>query len=193
MKPIVIGLTGNFGSGKSTVARLFQKKGASVLDADKLAHEVFQKKNRLHPKLRSLFPELKGKVTRRRVAEIVFCNSRKRRGLESLIHPYVFRRIRQKLNEAKSRVMILEIPLLFESGFHKHCDRILVVRSPRSEVLKRLGRLGYSQREVGVRWRAQMPLNEKIRFADDVINNSKSLEKTKIQVERLWRKLKGVD
>lgn len=188
-----MGLTGNFGTGKSTVARYFRKMGARVLNADRLAHEVFQKKNPIYPRIRSLFPELKGRLNRTDVARIVFQDARKRRALESLIHPYVFDRILAHIQQGRERVVILEIPLLFESGFDRECDYTVVVRTTAKEVFRRLQEKGFQKAEVRARWRAQMPLQKKIKRSDSFIDNSRKRGETRRQVVRIWKKIESIE
>lgn len=185
----MVGLTGNFGVGKSTVASLFKKKGAKVLSADRLAHEVFRKGNPVYLRVRSLFPSEKGNLNRERIAGIVFRSPRKRRALESLIHPYVFRRIQEQVGRTRKRVVIVEVPLLFETGFDRGCDRTIVVRSEPSEIFRRLSRRGYSGPEIRARWRAQRPLGDKTRRSDYLIDNSDGLRETRRQVEKIWKEL----
>lgn len=188
-RPFVVGLTGNFGTGKSTVARFFKELGAQVLDSDRLAHEVFRKKNPLYPGLRSLFPQLKGRLNRTVVSRVVFRNPRKRRALESLIHPYVFRRIGEEIRRRRARVVVLEIPLLFESGFDRECDCTVVVKAPLPKAFQRLREKGFRKEEVESRWRAQMPLEKKIKRSDHLVDNSQGLGETRRQVVRIWRKI----
>lgn len=188
-KPLLIGLTGNFGAGKSTVARFFREKGGAVVNADQLVHEAYRVRSRLYQKLRSLFPELKGRLDRRRIARIVFRDARKRRSLERLTHPYVFSRIREEIRKKPKPVVILEVPLLFESGYYRQTDCNVVVRAKTEEVLKRLARRGYPETEIKTRWRAQMPLSEKIRRADYVIDNSDGFKRTREQVVQVWKQI----
>lgn len=89
----------------------------------------------------------------------------------------------------RERIAALEIPLLFESGFHRSCDRTVVVRASQEEVFRRLRRKGYGKREINARWRAQMPLGAKIARADYVIDNSDGIEKTQREVRRVWQAL----
>jgi dephospho-CoA kinase len=197
-RPLVIGLTGNFGAGKSTVASLFKKKGARVLSADRLAHEVFRKGNPVHLRVRSLFPQQKGNLSRKRIADIVFQSPQKRRSLEALVHPYVLRRIQDEAGRTKKRVVIVEVPLLFETGFDRGCDRTIVVVAKPSQIFKRLaGRGGfktrpYTRAQIQARWRAQMPPAEKIGRSDYRIDNSDGLGKTRSQVEKIWKELNKV-
>lgn len=159
------------------------------MDADQLAHEVFRKGNQIYSKIRSLFPEIKGNPTRAQIARIVFQDSERRRKLESLIHPYVFWRLGEKLARMRSGVAVVEVPLLFETGFGRRCDATIVVSASRSEVLKRLSAKGFSEEEIERRWRAQMPLEEKVKRADYRVDNSNGRLKTERQVQKIWNQI----
>ncbi len=187
-----MGLTGSFGAGKSTVAGLFKKKGAHVISADRLAHEVFNNTHPVSRKIRSLFPEIKGSLTRAKVAQVIFQDRARRWVLESVIHPYVFKRIEEELEKKRNGVALIEVPLLFETGFDRRCDKTIVVKAPREKVLKRLRALGFEKSEIKKRWQAQMSMQEKIRRSDYQIDNSKDLEKTKEQVQKIWSELLNI-
>lgn len=120
---------------------------------------------------------------------MVFRNPKKRKALESLIHPYVFRRIGEEIRRRRERVVVLEIPLLFESGFDRECDCTVVVKAPLPEALQRLQEKGFRKEEVESRWRAQMPLEKKIKRSDHLIDNSKGRYETRRQAVRIWRKI----
>ena len=185
----MIGLTGNFGTGKTTVAGIFKKLGARVVSADRLAHEAFKKENRIYRELTSLFPEVEGNLTREKVAQIVFYDPKRRRTLEALIHPYVFRRIKEEIYGMRAGVAAVEIPLLFETGFDKHCDVTVVVEAPEKKVIHRLLARGFGKAEAERRWRAQMSTSEKKRRADYVIDNSESRKQTEHQVKKIWQEI----
>ena len=187
---MIVGLTGNFGMGKSTVARFFREKGAVVLDSDRIAHEAFQKGHPVYPKIRGLFRGVRGTLDRKKIAAVVFRNSKKRRALESVIHPYVFGRIEEEAAKSRGPVVIVEVPLLFESGFDRRCDRKVVVECDRKKVFERLGRKGVRPAEIERRWKAQGPVPEKLGRADYLIDNSKSLAATRRQVSRIWKEFK---
>lgn len=193
MRPLLVGLTGNFGTGKSTAAGFFRKAGAQVVSTDKIAHEVFQKGNPLHSRLRRLFPELKGSLRREKIAVIVFRSRRRRKRLESLVHPYVFNRIQQEIRRTRKRIMILEVPLLFESGFYRRCDLNILVQAPFQRTLQRLRRQGFSRTQVEARWRAQWPSREKAGRADFLIDNSDGLRNTRRQTQRIWKLLQKIE
>ena len=171
------------------MARLFKDKGAAVISADRLAHEVFRKGHALYPKVRLLFEEVRGDLSRAKIAAVVFRDPGKRKALETLIHPYVFRRIQEEIRRTRKRILILEIPLLFESGFDRRCDQTLVVQAAPEKVTERLKKRGFTQREIKARWQAQMPIQKKIRRSDFTIDNSDGLAETRRQVSRIWKEL----
>ncbi|MBI2166626.1 MAG: dephospho-CoA kinase [Candidatus Omnitrophica bacterium] len=187
---MIVGLTGNFGMGKSTVARCFKEKGAFILDSDRIAHEAFKKSHPVYPEIRRLFGRMEGALDRKKIAAVVFRDSKKRRALESVIHPYVFGRIEEEAAKSRRPVVIVEVPLLFESGFDRRCDRKIVVECDREKVFERLGRKGVRPAEIERRWKAQGPVPEKIGRADYLIDNSKSLAATRRQVSRIWKEFK---
>lgn len=187
----LIGLTGTFGSGKSTVARLFEPLGAEVLDADRMAHEALLEGSALYPQLKARFPAAAGTggMDRKKLAALVFSDEAQRRALEELIHPYVFQRIAEEVADNSSPVIVLEIPLLYETGFDRSCDFCIVVNSPADVIEKRLTEKGFSPDEIRRRQQIQIPLEEKVKRANFVIDNSGDLEGVRKQVEKIWKTL----
>ena len=188
----MIGLTGTFGSGKSTVARMFEALGARVLDADQIAHETFRPENPLSEKVRALLGLPPGEPDRRRIAAKVFADEALRRKLEALVHPYVFGRLREETERLKEGMVVLDVPLLFETGLDETCDRTVFVEAPREAIRTRLGAKGYSDSDIESRQRAQMPAAEKKRCADFVVDNSGDPGRTQKQVEEIIKKIHHV-
>lgn len=194
----VIGaVTGIYGCGKSTVARLFEELGALRVDADLLAHETLLRGSDAFDRLSLIFPEAidagTGDFDRGRLAKIVFEDAGRRKQLEAIVHPYVFQRIAEEVAETGQAAVVLEIPLLFETGYDRFCSPNIVVNTDPEIILKRLGEKGIDRQTIEKRWRAQFSLEEKLKRADIVIDNSKSLDETKRQVEDIWKNtfLKG--
>ena len=194
-----IGLTGNPGTGKSTVAAMFQKLGAAVFDSDRAVHDLLERKGACYRAVVREFGERilnedKG-IDRRKLAAVVFNDGRARKKLERIVHPHVGRAmsrwvVRPEIHRKK--VAVMEVPLLFEAGFDKWVDGIVVVRANRSQQIARLkGRLGLSRREALSRIAAQMPLKEKIRRADYVVDNRSSRDAARQQVLNIWKELTG--
>lgn len=183
---LVAGLTGTFGSGKSSAGRLFKKWGARrVIDADKIAHEPFQPGHPLAGRIRKLFGSLDRKV----IAREVFGDPRKRKRLEAILHPYVRERVRAQLKGIRSGIVILEVPLLFETGFDRFCDMTVAVAAGRSRIEKRLQRKGFSRSQVRARMRAQWPEEEKKRKSDLFIRNSGSKKELAQKTKLIWAAL----
>lgn len=191
---LILGLTGGFGTGKSTAAGLFEELGACVIDADRLAHGALMKGSEVHGRIARIFPsaETADGFDRKKIAEEIFKDPSKRRQLEEIIHPYVFDRMEDGIVEAEEEVVVLSVPLLFETGFNKRCDRNVVVSAPQEAVKERLKARGFSAKEIEARQNAQWPLEKKIEKADYVINNSSNLDALKREVEKVWKDLRTV-
>lgn len=192
---LLIGLTGTFGSGKSTVAKLFRTWGARVIDADRLGHEALRKNTESYRKIVREFGrevlDQKSLIDRKKLASVVFSNTSKRRRLERIIHPYVFSEIRKNLKRIRRGVVVLEVPLLFETGFNRHVDRTVTVWALKSVLMQRLrSKRHLSDKEIKLRIKAQMPLASKKKQSDFLINNSNGLKETAKQARLVWAQIK---
>lgn len=191
-RPVLIGLTGNIACGKSTVARMLAEKGAYVIDADAIAHEVIRKGTPAYEAILQRFGEgilgPDGEIDRRRLGEIVFRDPAALRDLESIVHPAVLIEIQQRIQSSlEAPAIVIEAIKLIESGFARACDTLWVVTCSESEQIRRLmNDRKLTEEEARIRIRAQPPQEEKIRQADVVIDNSGDLEATRRQVERAW-------
>jgi len=194
-KTVLIGLTGSFGSGKSTVAGVFEKLGAAVIDVDQLAHEAYAKGTPTAAKIKALFQKepvlTRGKLDRRKIADVVFKEPRLLKKLESIIHPYVFEKIGIALGKVKKEVVVVNIPLLFETGFEKMCTATIVVKAKTEVVLKRLKKRGFSEKDLRARLKHQMPMAQKIKKANFVIDNSGSILRTQKDIKQIWTDLRS--
>ncbi|MBW2595078.1 MAG: dephospho-CoA kinase [Deltaproteobacteria bacterium] len=195
---INIGLTGGIGSGKSTVARLFQKRGAHIIDVDVLAHMVEEPGSAVWNRIVEHFGreilDKDDRINREALGGIVFRDSEKLEKLNSIVHPAIFdewwRRFDDIANNDKEAIIISDIPLLIEVGWHKTVDIvILVYTSPGVQAERIMKRNGYSHKEAQDRLNSQMPLDKKIPFADFVINNEGTPEETEAAVEKIWKEL----
>ncbi len=193
-----IGLTGGIGSGKSTVAKLFQKRGAHIMDLDLIAHHVEEpggdawKGIVAHFGKEVLTPE--GKVNREILGEIVFKNRAKLEELNLIVHPAVNTEWKRRINDVLQRdghaIIISDIPLLIEAGIYKRMDLVILVYVGTEVQIERvMKRNGYSRQEALDRLNSQMPLSDKIPFADFVINNEGTLKETEKAVEEVWGKI----
>ncbi|KOX90903.1 Dephospho-CoA kinase [Thermus aquaticus] len=190
--PIIIGLTGNIGSGKSTVAAFLREMGYPVLDADLLAERARELKK---AELKALFPEafLGEELDRRRLAQLVFSDPQRLRALEELIHPEVRRLLEEELSRLEAPLVFVEIPLLFEKGWEGRLQGTILVAAPLEERLKRaMVRSGLSREEVLARERAQMPEEEKRKRATWVLENRGSLEDLRARVQALLGEIRAI-
>lgn len=190
MKKLIIGLTGGFGCGKSLVGKFFRAKGALVIDADRIAHEALKKNSPIFKKIADLFPEALSRCGRHfhreKIAGKIFSDPEKRERLEALVHPYVLHEIRKKVRASGKRVVVAEVPLLFEAGFDVVCDRTVVVTCASGVKRKRLLAKGFSLKEVRAREKAQMPEAVKAKKADFIIDNSGPLSAVRKAAEKVW-------
>ncbi|HEY8530762.1 MAG TPA: dephospho-CoA kinase [Limnochorda sp.] len=203
MSAPVVGLTGGIATGKSLVAGFFREMGAAVVDADELARQVTAPGEPALAEIRRVFgpgvftPE--GELDRRALGRVVFADPEKRRALERIVHP----RVRQRLEEAVARfqaagapLIVLEIPLLFEAGepLLRLIDWVVVVTAPEAVQLERLkARNGLTEAEARARMAAQMPLAEKVKRADYLVDNGGSPEETRRQVAHIWEAMRRAD
>ncbi len=191
----VIGLTGSLGTGKSTVARMFAKCGAKILDADVIARRQLYRGKKSSQRVVRIFGKdilTRGRIDRKKLAEIVFNDVKRLRELENIIHPEIRREIIQKLKQYKraKKTIVMDVPLLFEAGLDVFADQTMVVKAKKNIQIERaMKHLGMTKTEVLKRIKAQMSLREKIRRADVVIDNSGNLIQIKKQVQKIWEKI----
>lgn len=195
---LLVGLTGGIGSGKTTVARMLEARGAIVFDADLLARDAVepgtpgyrQVVERFGPNV--LAPE--GGIDRGALAALVFADPAARRDLEAILHPEI-RRLFAESTEAyreTDAVVVFSAPLLVETGMHTAFEVLVVVSAPVEMQVRRLMRdRGMSESAVRDRIAAQLPLEEKAEAADILIDNDGTLEELEGQVDRLWTELRA--
>jgi dephospho-CoA kinase len=190
---LLVGLTGGIGTGKSTVARMLEKRGAVVFDADALARQAVapgtpgfdEVVERFGPNV--LAPG--GGLDREALASIVFADQAARRDLEGIVHPEVRRMFAEGCEEYREsdRVVVFSAPLLVETGMHTAFDLLIVVSAPVATQIERLMRdRGMPERDVQARIDAQLPLEAKEEVADVIVHNEGTLEDLEAQVDRVW-------
>ena len=193
---LLVGLTGGIGSGKSTVARLLEKRGAVVFDADLLAREAVEPGTPGHAAVIERFGAdvlaPGGELDREALASIVFADPSARRDLEEIVHPEV-RRLFAEGSEAyrdTDRVVVFSAPLLVETGMHTAFEILLVVSATVATQIERLMRQrGMSESSIRARIEAQAPLEDKAAVADFLVDNEGTLDELESQVDRLWNDL----
>jgi len=192
-----IAITGGAGSGKSTVARMFAELGAKVLDADAAARDAVAVGTAAWQELRELFgPEYflpDGELDRAQVAHLVFTDPEARKRLNAIVHPRVTQELQRQVKELQeqgARLVMVEVPLLYEAGLAVAYDRVIAVYvDPEDQVRRLKERDGREAVEIEGLLKAQWPLMAKAARADYVVDNRGSLEETRRQVAAIWREL----
>ena len=202
---VVVGLTGGIGSGKSTVGALLQERGAVLVDADAIVHELQAPGSPMLSEIARAFGDdvidANGALDRKALAAKVFADAEARARLGLIVHPPTIAEMGRRMEAAKAagvEVVVLDIQLLLEgrrtgtgSGALLPFDTIVLAWVPVATQIERAAaRDGASREEIEARVRAQMPLDEKRAMADHVIDNSGSPEETRRQVDALWRELR---
>jgi dephospho-CoA kinase len=191
----VIGITGGIACGKSTVTNQLKNRGLYIVDADEIAHKVMQPNQPAFNEVVKMFGEwiLKdGVIDRKVLGKIIFENPEQRQILDSIVHPFIKREMSEEIYYAKSDVVILDVPLLIEKGWHIYCDVVWVIYVDKETQIERLmKRNNFTKEEAISRIESQMPLTEKLRYAKVVIDNNGSLEDTIDQVNKEISKVLG--
>jgi dephospho-CoA kinase len=193
-----IGLTGGIACGKSTVSAMLVHRGAILVDADQIAREVVEPSSPVLHEVAEQFGNevllLDGSLNRKKLGEMIFGNDEARKKLESLLHPPIRALMRGRMEAFEQlhpdKLVVVDVPLLYESGLEYMFDKILVVFVPRDVQLQRLverDKLSLEQAEA--RLKAQMDIELKRERADIVIDNRGTLEETEKQIGDLWRRM----
>lgn len=192
MSRLVIGLTGGIGSGKSTVARLFAEQGIEVIDADVIARDVVAKGTSALKAIQEQFGDrvltASSELDRKALREIVFSNPEAKQWLNNLLHPIIRHEMVTQAAAAKSSYCILEIPLLVENSLQHLVDRIIVVDCDESQQVRRSQQRDHAdEQQIKNIMQSQCHREDRLRHANDVIDNSGDSKHLKTQVEQLHR------
>lgn len=191
--PIIIGLTGSIGMGKSTVARLFKRLGAAVLDSDKVVHNLLAEGGAAVEKVAAIFPSTRkgNAIDRAILGHIVFHDSFKMKQLEAILHPLVRKEQNifiQKARKKKMRFVVLDIPLLFETQAQKRCDYVVVADAPPFIQRRRvLTRVRMTEEKFLAILARQMPASKKRRKADVIIPTGGGLHNSFTVIKKFIR------
>ena len=189
---LIVGVTGGLGTGKTTVAAMFKRHGAGIIDADAITRGLLGPKGKCIKKVAKIFPGaiLKSILNRQALASIVFQNSHTLKKLTDIVFPPALKEVQRQISLYRNKpLIVLDVPLLFESGWEKIVDITIVVKASRGQQFQRLkgGRL--SGADITRRLRLQMPLSEKVRRADIVIDNRGTIGETRQQVDAVVDRL----
>ena len=196
---MVIGLTGGIASGKSTVSAKLKELGAAVIDADLLARDVVRKGEIAYNKIVQCFGEdillPGGDIDRKKLGNIVFSDKEKLALLNSITHPEIINRMKERIQELKAegaKVIVVDAAILIEMGLHKYVDSVWVLSVDRETQLKRLvERDKFNYREAENRINSQFTNEVRKKYADVVIDNSKPIEEVEKGLEELWNSITG--
>ena len=200
---IIVGITGGIACGKTTVSDLLAEKGAIPINADEIGHQLLKADSPVIGELTDAFGQdildESGDVSRKKLGAIVFNDKAAREQLNSILHPLIIERsrghARQLVTEDPTCIVLLDAPLLIEAGAYDTVDLIVVVTASSETQLRRTLERSVAQgrplteTEVQARIDAQMPVTEKVKYADVVIENEGTLEELHRQVDALWEKL----
>jgi dephospho-CoA kinase len=195
------GLTGGVACGKSTVARMFEELGARVIDADRLAHELYRAPLPAYKEIVSRFGtgilDACGEIDRKQLGSIVFADPQMLRDLTAIIHPRIIERIEELVLGwhvlTPDAVIVVDAALIYEAGLADRFAKVIVIWCRPEQQLERLmAKAGLPREEAERRIAAQMPVEEKRRRADYVIDCSGSLERTRREVEEVFADLKRI-
>lgn len=196
---LIAGLTGSIATGKSTVSAILRDLGAFIVDADQAAREVVIPGTPAWEKIVNIFGREillpTGEIDRERLGSLVFNDAKMRAMLEEIVHPEVMRVMDEQINTIRAgspeAVVILDVPLLIETGMYRGVSEVIVVYCPEDQQIRRLMiRDSISRDEALARVRTQLSIEEKRRYANMVIDNSNTREETRSQVIKVFATLR---
>jgi len=195
-KTVILGLTGGIATGKSLVALELSALGAKIIDADKIAHEVYQKNKPAYKKILKAFgPAILAnnkEVDRKKLGELIFADAKKRVILEKITHPEIIKEIKHEIKTLSkdNSIVVVDAPLLFEAKIQSLFDKIIVVYTPVSQQAHRLmERDKISKQEALKKIAAQIDIEKKKKLADYVIDNTGDIENTLNLAKTFWMNL----
>ncbi len=195
----LLGVTGGIASGKSTVSEMLVRLGSPLIDFDLIARQVVEPGTPGLAKIVAYFGphvlDADGFLDRKKMSTIVFGDMEKRKKLEGFIHPLIyeafFEQVGNIIKKDPEAIIQVAVPLLIEMNLQHLFDKLLVIHVPAQVQIERLAnRDGISQEEAATILKAQLPIDEKLQFADFIIDNTKDLEHTQRQIEGVWERLR---
>lgn len=193
---ILIGITGIIGSGKTTVSNILRKKGIEVIDVDVIGKKVTEQED-VKNDIKRIFNSdyvINNRVEVKKIKELVFKDKEKLEELEKIIHPKVREQIYKKIKNFEKkglRFVIIDAPLLYETGLYKRVNKVVVVSSNEEITTERLKKRGMSEEDIKRRTAIQISLAKKEKMADFVIYNNNTIEELKKEVDKLLERIKA--
>lgn len=189
---MIIGLTGQIGAGKTTVAKILARLGAFVIDADLIGREVVEQSNGLRQKLVRAFGseivDAQGRIRRKKLAAVAFANRSSKQKLNDLVHPYLLRELRSQVRVAtrNHQVVVIDAALLLFWGMDREVDFVLTIHASKSDRFSRVAARGITKEDAAARQRSQLPFREFQTRSDRVILNNGTHDQLKVKVKRLY-------
>ena len=199
---LIVGLTGGIATGKSTVASMFEKRGAVLVDFDVLSRVVVEPDTPAWKEIVEFFGESvlmeNRSLDRAKLSEIVFVDEKKRKTLEGFIYPRLFEEYSRRIEEIGKNdpdaIVLADVPLLIEVRLQSMFEKIVVVYATREEQISRLIERDGLDREAALnRLEAQMPTEEKLKHADYVVHNSGPLQEVEMEADKIWKALQSLE
>ncbi|MFH0918284.1 MAG: dephospho-CoA kinase [Candidatus Omnitrophota bacterium] len=190
----ILGVTGNIGSGKSTVARMFKNQDCALINADCLGHDLISSGTGVYGKIIKSFGRgilrSDNSIDRAKLSKIVFTQRAALAKLNGIVHPELIRQIKRRIRKSNNKIIILDAALIIEAGLTSLVDKLVVVTAKKQQqILRAQKSLGLVKKQVILRMKSQISQKAKLRFADFIIDNSSQLSKTQKQVSKIRRLL----
>lgn len=194
---MIIGITGSIGSGKTAVAKLFSRHWYNRIDADEIAHYLLENNRNIKNKIIKNFGEKildrQKNIYRKKLGEIVFNSDKKLKKLNSIMHPSIIQEIKSQIKKIHKKCgsetkIAIDAPLLLETNAKNLVDKVIVVKCDKKNIINRLNKK-YPKEKIEKILNAQMPLKEKLKHADFIIDNNKDLKNLEKQVKIIIKKL----
>jgi len=196
---MIIGITGSIGSGKSTVAKIFSKYRYNRIDADEISHQLMNKDSETYDKIVLEFgSEILDKdknIVRPKLGDLVFNDIKKLKKLNKIMHPLILKEIKNKIIHIQKRFqdktkIVIDTPLLLETKTKNLVDKVVVIKANKNKIIKRNKK--FSKKQIERILKNQMPLDEKIKYADFVIENNQDLNHLEIQVKNIIKAIEKI-
>ncbi len=189
-----MGVTGNIACGKSTVAGMFKTKDCLLIDADVLGRRLLAGNRGIYKKIKGVFgPNIlkrANRIDRKKLGKKVFADKAALIKLNRIVHPPLIREIRRQIKNSDKKIIILDAALIIEAGLKKMVDKLVVVKARKEQqILRSRKNKLFGKQDIVLRMKSQIPLRQKCRLADFIIDNSGQVSETRKQVSEIRRKL----